>query len=594
MPRLPPLPDLETCLDGTLRARPFDDGYFSADDGLAETRGVFLRGCGLPGAWAGRGQFLVGELGFGTGLNALALWDLWRAHRPPGAVLHMLTIEAMPMPRETAARALAAWPELADLAARLLARWPVRASGLQRLWFPEDGFCLTVAIGEAGAILPQLSLRADAWFLDGFAPARNPQMWTPEVLAQVARLSAPGARAATYSVAGAVRRGLAEAGFEVSRHPGHGRKRERLEARWSGTPAPERAPARDVLVLGGGIAGAAAAAAFVRRGHAVTLLDPDPCGGIKASGNPAALIMPRLDRGETREARFLRAAYVQAVRTLEAMGPDAFTACGVEERARPGSDPERIANLVADPPLPEDWLSPLPQGRLLHRTGGTARPQDVRRALLAGVRVLDRAADRLARDAQGRWQALDGGGQPVASGDVCVVAAGPSVARLSGLDLPLEGRLGQVTLAPGAAPDVPVSGSAYAMGFEAWVLAGATFDPWPLEQPPAPVQAQDHLRNRNHLAEVAPEVAATLDMAAAWGRTAVRTCTRDRMPLAGPTGPDGLFVLGGLGSRGFTTAFLCAEIVASQALDEPLPVERDLADAVAPLRFARRAAARGR
>jgi tRNA 5-methylaminomethyl-2-thiouridine biosynthesis bifunctional protein len=238
MVETPSQPELDWTAQGAPRSTLFDDIYFSAADGLAESRAVFLRGCGLPEGWKDRSRFTVGELGFGTGLNILALLDAWRRTRAPGQRLSIFSVEAYLLPAEAAARALAAWPELEDLAADLLRRWPRRASGFHRLDFPELGASLDLAVGDAAWALEQWTGQADAWFLDGFSPAKNPQMWREAVLAGVARRSTPGARLATFTVAGAVRRGLQAVGFEAFKAPGHGAKRERLEARFAGTQAP--------------------------------------------------------------------------------------------------------------------------------------------------------------------------------------------------------------------------------------------------------------------------------------------------------------------------------------------------------------------
>jgi tRNA 5-methylaminomethyl-2-thiouridine biosynthesis bifunctional protein len=122
--------------DGQPRSRLFGDVYFSAEDGLAESRAVFLKGCGLPERWAGRGRFTVGELGFGTGLNILALLDLWRREGPPDGQLHVFSIEGFPITADEAAQALSRWPELGDLAGLLVGRWPGRARGMHRVALP--------------------------------------------------------------------------------------------------------------------------------------------------------------------------------------------------------------------------------------------------------------------------------------------------------------------------------------------------------------------------------------------------------------------------------------------------------------------------
>jgi tRNA U34 5-methylaminomethyl-2-thiouridine-forming methyltransferase MnmC len=201
----------------------FDDPYFSLDDGLAETRYVFLDGNDLPARF--RPGFTIAELGVGTGLNLLAARALWRESGQYGT-LHYVGFEAYPMRADDLRRALAVFPEVADgadLVARALAAGPGTIE--------EDGLTVTVLPGDAAGTLPGWEGRADAWFLDGFAPAKNPGLWTPELLAEVARHTAPGGTAATYSAAGAVRRALAAAGFAVDRRPGFGRKRHMTVAR---------------------------------------------------------------------------------------------------------------------------------------------------------------------------------------------------------------------------------------------------------------------------------------------------------------------------------------------------------------------------
>ena len=205
---------------------------------------MFLRGCSLPDAWRGRERFTIAETGFGTGLNALAAW---RLHRDDGARgrLRFVSIERYPFDRDTLATLLE--PFRAELGAEidaLLGVWPGRVAGVHRLEL--DGLELELWHMDVAEALARLRLRADAWFLDGFAPPRNPEMWSPERLARIAELSAPGARLATFTVAGSVRRALADAGFAVERVPGFGRKRHRLRARLvgAGPPLSVDAPAR--------------------------------------------------------------------------------------------------------------------------------------------------------------------------------------------------------------------------------------------------------------------------------------------------------------------------------------------------------------
>ncbi|MFD0858990.1 tRNA (5-methylaminomethyl-2-thiouridine)(34)-methyltransferase MnmD [Roseovarius aquimarinus] len=205
-------------------SRRFDDPYFSLNDGLAETRHVFIEGNDLPARM--RDGFAIAELGFGTGLNMLATAEAWAALGARGT-LRLTSFEAYPMEPGDMARALAVFPALGVRAARLLDGWRAGA----RVMDLGDGVRLEIVIGDARETLPAWRGRADAWFLDGFSPARNPELWEPSLLAAVAAHTAPGGTAATYSAAGHVRRALADAGFDVERVPGHGRKRHMTRAR---------------------------------------------------------------------------------------------------------------------------------------------------------------------------------------------------------------------------------------------------------------------------------------------------------------------------------------------------------------------------
>jgi len=201
----------------------FQDPYYSLEDGLAEARHVFLGGNDLARRLCD--GFAIGELGFGTGLNLLATASLWRGLGRPGTLLYT-SFEAFPMRAEDMAQSLSAFPDLAGLADELVTAW---AEGKRR--FSLGGVAVSVIEGDARQTLPAWEGSADAWFLDGFAPARNPELWEEALLAEVARHTRPGGTAATYSAAGAVRASLARAGFTVERRPGHGRKRHMTVAR---------------------------------------------------------------------------------------------------------------------------------------------------------------------------------------------------------------------------------------------------------------------------------------------------------------------------------------------------------------------------
>jgi tRNA 5-methylaminomethyl-2-thiouridine biosynthesis bifunctional protein len=624
--RIPQTAELTWDADGTPISAEFGDVYYSRGGGLAECEAVFLAGCGLPAAWAGRQRYAIAELGFGTGLNALATWRMWRANRPPGASLHFVSTEAHPIDAAAAARAHQHFPEIADLSARLLARWPVQAFGPQTLWFPEDGFCLTLWIGDAAASLQGMTGLFDAWLLDGFAPARNPQMWRPELFAAIAALSAPGATAATYSVAGSVRQGLADVGFTVTRRPGFGAKRQRLEARLDTVaPAPPKfqprqsAAGKTITIIGAGIAGACIAAALARRNIQAIVLDGASGPAKGASGNPCALIAPRLDRGANAAARFYLAAYLFALDAYRQA--DLLSPIGIEERAK-HDDQAALADLLADPPLPAPYFRAAGAGAALHALSGTVAPVAVVEAFLAAAELrANTPVAAIERDGEG-WLLRDPSGAFVQKSGAVVIAGGPNLAAFTQLDwLRLGISRGQVDWIglSGPAPLHAVSGDGYAAPWAGGLMFGATFDAVNAPDDHGPT-AQDSARNHARLLKLAPELAARLDGATgrAGARVSFRAAAPDRLPLMGaapdraafatshsarfakgqkPSGAalalPGLYLLGGLGARGFLTAPLLGEALACEILGEPSPLDWGMLEAIHPLRQLIRAAKSG-
>jgi tRNA 5-methylaminomethyl-2-thiouridine biosynthesis bifunctional protein len=576
--------------DGPPRSRRFGDLYYSAQDGLAEARQVFLTGCGLPGAWRDHSAFTVAELGFGTGLNIAALIDLWRREGPPDGRLSIFSIEAYPVSAPDAARALSNWPELAPVADILVDRWPGRARGFHRIDLPEFRAALDLAVMDVAEALDAWSGAADAWFLDGFSPACNPEMWRQEVLALLAARSAPGARLATYTAAGEVRRGLAAAGFSVERAPGFGRKRHRLEGRAPGERRPAPPPPR-VAIVGAGIAGVSLARAFATQGATAQIYD---AGTPSASAGPAALVTPRLDAGLAAPARLFAQAFARA-RVVYADTPAAIVAEGALQLAVGPKDAGRFAAIAGSDLFEPGEMRVIDAGEASERLAEAAPAA----LAIAGALVVDPAMlldvpttqARISRLAQhdGVWRLFDDAGAQVGESEVVCIAAGMASAALAP-GLPLRPVRGQASFAPG----VDIATTVLFGGYAAPALGGAVFgathdrDDEGLEP-----RAEDHRRNLEAVAAILPALASRLESPALEARVGVRATTSDYLPLAGPAGPPGLFVLTGLGSRGFTLAPLLAEHVAAVALGRPSPLPTPLAELVEPARFARRARRRG-
>lgn len=574
--------------DGAPRSGRFDDVYFSKEDGLAESQAVFLGGCDLPNAWADRRHFTVAELGFGTGLNIVALLDLWQQERPADGHLHVFSVEGFPLSRDEATRALSAWPEVEPVAQALLDRWPSGTPGFHRVSLPEFEATLDLAIGDAEWALMQWSGQADAWFLDGFAPSTNPGMWSDAVMDAIATRSVPGARVATFTVAGAVRRGLAERGFQVDKRPGHGRKRERLEARLPGTTQDALRPT--VAVIGAGIAGASLAQAFAALGHRATVVETEQAGA-GGSGFPAALVTPRLDAGDT-EIAALHAQALKRAGALYAAVPGAVVAQGVlqlEQAARDAGRYRKIADqdlwppgamTVVDAATASAHLGEAVEtGGLMMASAFAVRPAPVLEAWLAEPERLNASVERIERTARG-WQAFSAEGDLILTADIMIAAAGWGTAALAD-DLPLSPVRGQADWVDveGDVSTAPVAWGGYRVPTGEGFLFGATHDRGRVD---TVASAEDTARNLATLSARLPNAAGGMP-GTVHSRAAVRATTPDRLPLAGAvTGQPGLYVLGGLGSRGFCVAPLLAEHVAALVTGTPSPLPKDLAARICP------------
>jgi len=234
---------LTLAADGTPVSASYGDIYHSSAGGPAQALHVFLAGNGLPARWQGRDGFTILETGFGLGLNFLATWRAWREAAQPCRQLHFISVEKHPLAVADLALAHAAWPELAELAAELRGLWPPLVAGAHRLEFESGRLILTLIFADAVEALPTLAAAVNAFYLDGFSPAKNPELWSPALCRSLARLAVPGATLASWSVAGSVRRALSAAQFAVEKRPGFAHKRQMLVGQYGVASLPPNAAA---------------------------------------------------------------------------------------------------------------------------------------------------------------------------------------------------------------------------------------------------------------------------------------------------------------------------------------------------------------
>lgn len=617
----PAQPDLDSA--GLPYSTDYGDIYHAAQGSLAQARHVFLSGNRLPQRWAGRERFVVCETGFGLGGNFLALWQAWRADPERCRRLHVVSLEAHPFTRAGLAsmwRASLA-PELRALADTLLAQWPEPLPGLHRLEFEGGALTLTLGFGEALTLAPRLEARVDAYFFDGFAPARNPEMWSAHLFRRLARMAAPDATLATWCSAGHVRRAMEDAGFLVERWPGLNGKRHMVAGvrRALRTPGkavlPQAYPGpRTALIIGGGPAGAGMAQALTLRGWQAMVVDPAPvlAGGVH-QGHAAAASVPLIARDDNPRARLARAGNLRSWARWSGLAGDAAPLrCGALQMQRPDGRAGDPREALAELAFPSSWVRwmdrdeasqhaglSLSQGGVYFSSGMLVKPPELLGALLRmpGVTHIQASVAGLRHGAAG-WQALGHDGQILAEGAVLVMAgAGASwpLLRQAGLDGREVPRLAALQATGGAIASWPAArlhgGPTCVLGAEGYLLpalagrcvVGSTYEEGG--------EAWDTQARRCAMAEKMPAMLADAALGRAngteawWGGdwSGWRAVVPGRLPVFGPLPqlPDA-WVATAFGSRGFSWAALAGDVLAANLEGEPLPLERDLLETVKP------------
>lgn len=644
----------------------FDDIYFSRDGGLAETEHVFLAGNRLIERWSAAeqalvsanssaaGHFSIAELGFGTGLNFLCCLRLWQQFAPQHLRLHYIACEKYPLQLDALRRALLEWPELAPLSTALLEVYPDHSAGYHRLHLPglegAPPIILDLYYGDAAQTLAAQAERhagkIDAWFLDGFAPRVNPQMWSEELFLQIARLSRVGTTVSTYSVAGQVVRGLRAVGFEISKVQGFGQKRQMLVGHYplqarplSPIGLPKQSwldlnlPAKvgEVIVIGAGLAGCATAFSLARKGFRVTVLEQADSIASGASGNRQAVLQCRLSNARNGTRQFNLQAFLYAAREFASLSqnhPDIhWQPCGVMNLDTAFSArKERCIDVDLS-----HYSSRIVQRLDQHATsqlagvevdgasnflalGGWLSPAQLCSAYLQHPNIQLRcnsSVQRLERD-NDTWHAHSKDAR-IASAPIVVIANSVSATQLAQTaQLPIVPIRGQVSYLRATAQSVSIErvvcGQCYiSPAHEGLHSVGASYS---RKITDLALSDKEHQQN---IAGIASHIGSDAIAAEAiqGGRVSIRATTSDRMPIVGPVPDfeafeacystlgqrdrkhpnrqlpyqDGLFVSVGHGSHGLSNAPLSAEYLASVIANEALPLQRKVQESIHPGRF---------
>ncbi len=607
----------------------FGDVYFSNESGLEETQYVFLQQNGLPDRWLQHPAeyFHIIETGFGTGLNFLLAWHNFRQALAAAPTmrcqrLYFSSFEKYPITHADLKLALTQWPSLAPLAAQLLAQYPPALPGCHRLQLDNGQVILDLWLGDVHDSMPQLSLHnlADAWFLDGFAPSKNPQMWQPELFSQMARLSKPGCTVATFTSAGLVRRGLNEVGFQVRKIKGYGRKREMSVGIFA---APESEPApvsttlaavADICIVGGGLASVCLALALVSRGQKVHLICKDPEIASGASHNRQGALYPQLQSTFSAVSAFHVHAFEFARRFYQSLQNHKFEfphdLCGVLTLACTEQLALRQQKISQQPVFSTTVLQALTQQQasevagvslpfpgLFFPQGGWIAPQLF---CQAAVKYLQQQAgfsvqfdcelqEAVFEHSTGLWQLTIPQGM-LQSTKLCI-ATGAALTTLDATaHLPVKQVRGQVShvrcddmaglktvichqgyITPG---DATFSG-------QTEHCVGATFD---RSRQQAIELEEDNRANLALVNKVLQQPAWFNNALVTSAKAGVRATIPDHLPLAGQLANQ-MWLLGGLGARGLLFAPLLAEHLAAALCGEPTPLPVEVAALVSPLRF---------
>lgn len=639
---------------GRPHSRQYDDVYFAVNEGIEETRHVFLGQTRLAERFANLAPHacvVIGETGFGTGMNFYCAWQLFEQHAHAEARLHFVSVEKYPLGRDDLARAIRLWPELAAYSQPLLEQYVAVHPGFQQFTFDNGRVTLTLLIGDVLEQLPQLDAQIDVWFLDGFAPAKNPDMWTPELFAQLARLSHPGTVLGTFTTTGWVRRSLVDAGFAMKKVPGIGKKWEVMSgayvgpvpspgAPWYARPAAVAGP-REALVIGAGLAGSTTAASLARRGWQVTVLERHDTPAREASGNPQGVLYLKLSAHGTALSQMILAGFGYTRRQLQRLqrGHD-WDACGVLQLAFDSKEAERQGKLAGA--FEHGLLHSLeraeaeaiagvalPAGGLFYPEGGWVHPPALCQQQLQhpGIRLLTHQEVLELRKVDGQWQAW-AGERLLASAPVVVLAGAADVLRFEPCaQLPLKRIRGQITRLPATPSSRALRTVVCAEGYVAPPRGdehtlGASFDFHSTDLAPTVAEHQGNLALLDEISvDLAQRLGTTeLDPGQLQGRAAFRCTSPDYLPIVGPVADaqtfaqayavlgrdarqvpdvacpwlDGLYVNSGHGSRGLITAPLSGELVAAWVCGEPLPLPRAVAEACHPNRFGLRKLIRGK
>ena len=662
--------------DGTPVSTQFEDVYFHKANGLEETEYVFLHHNQLKERWSDanvmsdKNHFTIAETGFGTGLNFLCAWDLWLQHSKPEQTLHFLSVEKFPLEKESLQKALEQWPQLNHLSTQLLTKYPKLVPGWHTIHLENNSneatgeIVLHLFFGDVHDWLDQVHAQVDAWFLDGFAPDRNPDMWNDHLFLQMAKLTPAFGTVATFTASSLVRRGLKAAGFEIKKVKGFRKKREMITAKQMYTNGPQaplwiekkpwfihptfenksenkqqsKTPQKHAVIIGAGIAGCSTAHSLAKRGWKVSILDERNDTAQGASGNAQGVLYAKLSSAMNLHSQFYLAGYLYSLQSLNNVLPSKqnWNDCGVlqlafsekeEKRQQDFCERFELGEVVS--PVTSEQASALSgikikQPGLHFHNGAWVHPKSWCDTLIKHDNIQffpKHLVKQFEQHADKHWTVETE--QQTFSANAVIVCNASQVKSFKEFEfLPTKSIAGQVTQLSLTESHKPESfvlnkvlcGQSYVSpSHDRKINFGASYR---LGSDSEQVLPEEHKGNLEKLSEHFPSVSGqvqslALDTQTPDGRTSVRCTSPDYTPIVGPVCKqaefltdfsqlkkskkwrffhgaqfhEGLYVNVAHGSRGLSSAPLCAELIAAMLNQEPWPLPQEQADILSPNRF---------
>ena len=630
-------------------SKQFNDIYYDTEDGLFESSHVFIKGANIDKKWSKKNAFFIGEIGFGTGLNFLNTWRTWLESKNKPSKIFYIAIEGYPIKKSDFKNCLHNFPILKTLQHKLIESYPKPEEGIHKLFFENGSVVLTLLYGSVLPMLKTMDKKVDAWFLDGFSPEKNKDMWESEVINEIQKLSKFGTSIATYSVASLIRRRLEQAKFKIMKRKGTKHKKFVLNGTFIGTPSQSNLmpwfkltnsiykDKPSAVIVGGGIAGTNLAYALKKRSINITLIDQSDSIANLASSSPRAILEPRIIASNSLENKFFGLAWSNAIKLINEIEQKGFNLSKENSAslhvAFNSILSRKYNNLISSKIYPNKFASLVNcveasklsgfdiRHNCLHIPDSiTLSPKEFCEALVYGIRrIMNTKVKKLIRK-NNTWELRNELDETIITADMVFIAMGINSLQIGQTkNLPINAKAGQVTALKSNKTSqmlkTIVSGGCYITpSYKGLHHIGATYDNLYYdadEELNLKVNSEADNKNINNANRILPSLLDCLDKHKPKSWSGIRCTTVDHLPIAGPLPnenkylsnykdikhgrkyvlyPDanyhpGLFILTGLGSRGLLTAPLLSETIVSIAMGENLSIPYEFIPLFHPGRF---------